>query len=235
MTEPINGGGAPLRPVRVLTVPADRPVAIRLLGGYTGMMTHWFSGRSRACLGEKLCPPTRHKALSVWKGYAPSECWNNVAEHWEPVVLEITESLEERFRGRKLRGEGWLLSRDNKADAQSPIVAMFCEQYDTKKLRPAFDVFPVLARIYHEKALALDIPNPIPPRLMLASEAGVAPNLVRELSAADPKDREATPEEIRHFKARMQEMFKGKKAPDTATAAKGAAGTHGRNGREKPV
>jgi hypothetical protein len=235
VSHPSKDGPDNVRPVRVLTVPAARPIAVRFLAGYRGMLTHWHAGRSRACLGEPSCPQNRHKALTIWKGYAPAEWWDTTAEHWTPCVLEVTEGIEERFRGRRLRGEGWLLSRANSKDPQSEVVGMFAEEYDPKQLRPAFDMMPVLARMYHDASWPFDVPNPIPPRLMLASESGTAPNLLKELTAADPKDRMPTDQEMRDFRQRFREMGTGKRAADSASATKGSPGTHGRNGKEQPL
>jgi hypothetical protein len=198
------GSGASA-PVRILSVPEDRPVTVRLLGGYAGLITHWHAKRSHPCQGERDCPPLLHRSRKLWKGYAPAEEWFAVSECWNPCVLEITEALEEALSGRKLRGEIWLLSRESKGKDSGAVIGLFAGKADEQTLRPAFPVEAVLCRFYHVETLNLGVPNPVPKKLWLEDVAGNPPVLPKELTDQDPKQMPATREQIEEFRRQLRQ------------------------------
>lgn len=99
---PVRPGGQ----VRILRVFPGDALTVRFLDGYSGFGTHFHGTRSYACLGGGLCLPNVHRSGTIWKGWAPVECWHlNPQPCWVPWVLEITEALEETLFKRSLRGK----------------------------------------------------------------------------------------------------------------------------------
>lgn len=172
-----------LEPVRVLSIPAGIPMCVRFLGPVLGLDTHWKAGRSIPCPGWEDCPSGIHKLGIIWRGYAAAEAWDPGKRHWKPFVLEVTEALEERLRDRDLRGETWAIHRTEEKGRSSPVVGVFCERLPAEELRQAFDIEPVLRRLFHCSALKLGTRNPLPAKVLLEPVAGKAPTLPAELQA----------------------------------------------------
>jgi hypothetical protein len=204
------------RPVRVLSVPALLPVGVCFLGPIMGLNTHHYGERTQPCLGEKRCPPLRHKSRAIWKGYAPVEAWDIVAERWIPCVLEVTEGLDEILHGRKLAGEVWLLSREG-GKKNSPVVAVYSETLPAGEHSLAFSVLPTLERMYHTVGLEIGISNPIPRQMRLRAREGPAPRLIEELLVPPPEELPATPEQIKTLGSRLREAGKETRGPSTPT------------------
>lgn len=202
-----TGSRSSSSPVHVLSVPENIPVTVRFLAGYQGLDTHWRSGRTIPCPGPDECLSSMHKSGIIWKGYAPVEAWEELGRLWVPFVLEVTESLEEQLRGRDLRGEVWTLFRVQKNGRTDPVAGIYCERLAEGKLSPAFDVKPVLLRLFHVSELRLGRANPLPPKIMLEAVAGDAPNLPAELVEMstpqnDPEKVKAAADLWRAFKER---------------------------------
>jgi hypothetical protein len=198
-----SSGDLSPRPVRILSVPAARPVLVAFLGPYRGLLTHWSAKRSLACPGANLCPPATHRQKVVWKGYAPVDEWSFQLELWLPGVLEITESLEHALAGRKLRGQVWMLSRLQSSE-RGPVCATYSETLDEAELRPAFSIQPILERFYHSADLLLDVPNPIPPRVLLEPHESRAPRLAGDLSARPSEAQPIDPQTMARFREQLR-------------------------------
>lgn len=204
-TPPRKAAKPPMLPVQVLSVPAESPIAIRFLGAIYGLNTHWHSGKSVPCPGAQECPLPVHRSRMLFKAYGPVERWEATHGVWRPAVLEITENLEERLRGRDLRGEVWVLSREDAKAKASPVIGAFCEALPHAEVSAAFDIVPILCRFYHVQTLALGAANPIPPKVFLEAVEGPPPNLPPELQPA--KAREASPEETERIRKQLQEAM----------------------------
>jgi len=50
----------------------------------------------------------------IWKGYLSAVQYHRDIKKWVPVVLEVTERLEQDLRGRVARGQLWKISRGPK-------------------------------------------------------------------------------------------------------------------------
>lgn len=214
-------------PVRVLSVPADNPMCVRFLADVLGLDTHWKSGRTIPCSGVGECPVSLHRLGIIWRGYAPVEVWEPAPKLWRPFVLEVTESLEETLRGRQLRGEVWALSRSEDRGRSSPVIGVYCESLREAAVSPAFDVQPILLRLFHVSSLNLGSRNPLPPRLLLEAVPGEAPHLPPDLQ---PKPGTVqTPKELEAAK-KAWERFRGSgyRSPPDPNGQEHAA-----NGRKK--
>jgi hypothetical protein len=204
MTESIGSRDGAFRAVRVLAIAANVQYTIRFLGPYEGLLTHWVRGRSVPCEGPNTCPIAIHRCRTVWKGYAPIEQWDQVTECWWPAVLEITEALEELLRGRKLRGEVWLVGRPQEGRRPAPVCGVLHERCQESALPPPFDVTPVLLRFYHCSTLVLGVINPIPSRVVLPASVGQPPTFSAALEPTRPET--AGPEQMLRFKERLRKM-----------------------------
>lgn len=187
-------------PVRVLSVPSGIPVCVRFLGPIRGLDTHWKAGGTVPCKGADECPIALHRLGVIWRGYSPVEAWEASKRVWRPYVLEVTEALEERLRGRELRGETWSLHRVEEKGKSAAVAGVYCETIESAELREAFDVEPILRRLFHCGPLRLDTRNPLPPKLLLEALPGKAPNLPEDLrpevSAETEKEERAKAAEL---------------------------------------
>jgi hypothetical protein len=141
-------------------------------------------------------------ARTIWKAWAPAAHLDEATNLWWPIVLEITEHLDELLHGRILRGEVWAISRPGTGKKSDPLTGIFLMKNHEESLRPAFDVKPILLRCYHVQELLLGIPNPIPPRVVLPPSEGAIPEVLQlvEESASRP----ASAEEWSNFKKRLR-------------------------------
>jgi hypothetical protein len=161
--------------VRISSVKVETPLTVRFLAGYRGILSHWYSHRGRACKGRGACPQEWHKVPPIWYGFAPVERWEPVLRKWIPTVLEITASLEHSLRGRELRGEMWALLRKVGKKDRGEVIGTYLETLP--KVRPAFDVFPVLEIAYGYGDFLIDLPNPVPPPLILEASDDPGPSV----------------------------------------------------------
>lgn len=201
-----GGGKPPVQPVRIRSVAVNEVLAVRFLGPIHGLITHQHAGRSTPCLGLGDCPSTVHKQRMVFKAYGPAEIWDRNNDHWQPVVMEVTENLEEILRGRTLRGEVWLLARDGPGKPNDPVTGVYIEQAEATGLRPGFDVKPVLCRVFHCPDLKLGATNPMPPRLYLEPVHEPGPVLPEEFRPGGPRERTAKEEQV--ITRKLADMFK---------------------------
>lgn len=189
----------PAEPVRVLSVKTGFPMVVRFLDQIQGLDTHW-KGRTVPCDGPGECPATLHRTGVIWKGYAPVEVWEKDKELWRPWVLEVTSCLEERLRGRNIRGETWALERDdNGKGKRSVLVGVYCETVDPNDIRPTFEILPVLLRIYNCSSLRLGVKNLLPGKVMLSVTHGKPPALPKQFE---------TPTEPSNDPAEVEKMAK---------------------------
>jgi hypothetical protein len=70
---------------------------------------------------------------------------------------------------------------------------------------PAFDLIPILSRVWPGRVLVMDIPNPAVPRLSLPAVADAAPQLPAE-ALPEPEAERMTPEEYEALRRQMKEL-----------------------------
>jgi hypothetical protein len=219
-------------PVRVLSVPAGIPVTCLFLAGYQGLDTHRKSGETIPCPGREECKECRNRAGIIWKGYAPVHVWDSVSRLWHPFVLELTESLEEELRPRDLVGEVWRLARIGPGHKNDPVTGEFIERREGNKVPAAFDIVPVLLRMYHVSSIRLGRPNSLPPKVCLEAVAGDAPKLPE--GEEDTSTPQAT-EEVRRTMRDMQKEWDEKRRRSQQQTDQGSEsnGKHETNGTSK--
>lgn len=209
------------RPVEVFSVEGGVPQFFRFLNDLVGLNTHWTGKRTEPCEGEGTCPSGRHKHRIIYKAYAPAERWVPAEKHWLPGVIEATEHLEEILRGRRLRGEVWLLSRGGNGGKREPVEGLYCETFAEEKLRPAFDIKPVLLRFYHVRDLLLGVSNPLPAKLLLDPSESNAPTLPFTVEPQLP------PQPDQKVIDRWREMVgKSRKASSSTSSTNGQGTSH---------
>jgi len=194
--------------IRIESCPKEGKAAVRFLGRYFGTFTHHNAKGSVPCPGDNgECPAAAHKARKIWKGFAPAEYYRGGQYgDWCPCVWEVTENLNEILDGLTLRGTVWEISRvpgeTGKPEVSGVLIATAAE----RDLRPTFDVFPHVARIYGFRPMQWDVKSHIPPRLRLDPVKGDAPPNVqsRPTEAANRQD-ERTPEETARIRAMLDE------------------------------
>jgi len=162
MVQRPSGPASASRPVQILKVEVGKSTRVRFLAGYLGGLLHYGGKRYSPCPNPETCPATIHRQPTVWKGWAAAEVLDASAGVWWPTVVEVTEKLDEVLSGRSLRGECWDLVRLASRRKGKPLTGTFVKNYALDRLRPAFDVLPVLQRCYHVLEIALGLPNPMP-------------------------------------------------------------------------
>jgi len=187
--------------LRVFRVEEGATVHARTLSdGYSGLFTHYVKGRSVYCQGDK-CEAQVHKADKVWKGYAAVELWDSSCKKWNPVVLEISESLELDLRGLWRRGQVWEFYRELPTKKKSmPIMGKLLEERDAAAFPLAFDFKAVLLHLYHVHAIHLGTLNPMPPRVIVTQSDGDGPAILAEVPKVQA---ELDPEKVAAFRKRM--------------------------------
>jgi hypothetical protein len=185
---PSQGPGEGRRPLRVFRVEPGVEAIVRILSpvrSIVGIMTHWSKGRSLYCSPEG-CAECRARSRRYWKGYLAALGWVEPSGCWLPIVLEVTESLELDMRGVIKRGQDWKLSRDREAKKQrQPVRGELRDQLDERELPRAFDFLPVLLNLYHELFMAVDVPNPMPGRVMVELAEGAPPTSAEQLDQGE--------------------------------------------------
>lgn len=193
--------------VNILSIPVAPPVHVKFLGPLRGLLTHFHGKRSHACLGQGECPQTIHRSGTFFKSYAPVEWWLPQSGRWRKAVLEATANLEEYLRGRKLRGEVWLLSREDPTKKMSPVIGAYCETLPDNQLSQAFDIEPILLRVYHCTSLKLDVTNPMPSQVWMADSADAPPTVPADIQPL-PKPQE-DPEQRKRIHEMLQDAKRG--------------------------
>jgi len=182
-----EGVRLPKRPVQILSVKDNTTHIVRFLGDYKGHMMHHVPRLgSWPCLGAS-CPISTHRHRSVWKGFGPAEEFFTELNAWYLCVIEVTEALDESLRGFPMRGQTWLLTHPRPTDKQTPVMGMFLQHDDPAALRPAFDVGPVLERVYRGVKMDLGCANPVPPRIVDEGESDSGPAQLQAERREPPK------------------------------------------------
>jgi len=209
------GQPAPTVPVRNYRLADGEVCEVTFLEEtYHGMLTHWIAsaskgrkGESKHCLGDD-CPPAVHARPTIWKGYAAAEVYDRKAKRWLPVCFEVTESLELDLRDNFTRGQTWQCAKMAEAKTKnSKVTGILIETLELHAIRPAFDVRPVLYHLYHVPFLVLDVPSPLPPRLVLESFERAAPaNVIKFANAKAQAEKPVSAEEAAANRARLAEL-----------------------------
>lgn len=173
-----RGGGRPC---------ADALEVFRVACGHTwfvwlysynacGCYTHWIDGRSRYC-DPAGCRYKCRTEERYWKSYAAAGVFDPDRELYIPVVLEITERLELDLRGVAKRGQRWKLSRaPQDGPSEKPIRGVLDGERLPSETPMAFDVLPVVRRLYHVEALALTQACPLPSIIRVEAHQGDKPD-----------------------------------------------------------
>ena len=205
------GGPPPAKPIQIEVVRVEAGAAIlfrTLSQSYGGLFTH-YKGKSRYCPGEDFCQ--LHKMDRIWKGYCAAEWWLEKECVWRPCVLEITESLELDMRAHFNRGQVWEIYREQKTSKKAPqVCGKLHETLDGKRLRPAFDIVPVLRALYHVDAVDLTKRNPCAPRL-LAEDVKDDPPAILATRSVEEMD----PAEYAAKRKQLNELFQRNKTTPT--------------------
>lgn len=175
---PNQGQGGGPRALRVYRVDPGVTARVRILSpvhSVSGVMTHWKNGRSLYC-DPGNCADCRQRTRRFWKGYLAVLGYEEPSKKWLPAVLEVTESAELDMRGIIRRGQEWELTRERETKKQrQPVRAVLVGELDLAELPRAFDFLPVLLNLYHETHMAIDVPNPMPGRVLVELEEGRPP------------------------------------------------------------
>jgi hypothetical protein len=164
--------------LRVKRVEPGDNFFVRLLSReYGGMFTHYYQKRSYFCPGDSCkCPVHNNPQSFTWKGYCAAELYDDVSKLWCPIVLEITERLEQDFRHRFARGQVWNLFRYAAKKTGEPVMGTLHEKQDEAQLPPSFEILPVLRTMYHWNGIMpLTAKNPLPDRVLVQPSQGCAP------------------------------------------------------------
>jgi len=198
--------------LRVFRIEEGTTVHARTLSdGYKGVFTHYVKRRSVLCGGDDCDGPT-HKTPKIWKGYAAVELWNAATNHWNPFVLEITESLELDLRGKWRRGQVWEFYREMPTKKKSmPITGKLLEERDPSSVPPEFDYRPVLLHLYHVHAIHLGVLNPMPPRVIVEASEGNGPAILAGAGAGKPQMDAETEQKYQEFMNKMKKTPTEKK------------------------
>jgi hypothetical protein len=193
------GGPGPL-PIRVESPKPKEALVVAFLGQYGGLDTHYYQRRSVACLGDEDCNPSFHRSRRIWKGYAPVQRWDILTSLWHQCVLEITEGVEHLLRGRDLRGEVWIFSREGQK-RNGVVTAVYSEKMELGALSPSFDLLTVMRRFYHSMLIELDSPNMLPPKTYHTPARGPVPSCVAEATPEpiDPVAAKAERERLQEY------------------------------------
>lgn len=178
----ISSGSAqlPKRPIQVLAIKPNQTHVVRFLGDYGGCMMHHLGKQGYwPCQGAS-CPIAIHRHKVVWKGFGPAEEFIKPLGAWYQCVIEVTEALDEVLREFALRGQQWLLSHPQLTDKTTPVLGMFLEESNPDEVRPAFDVLPILSRIYRGATIVLGACNPVPPKMLSEAYVGGGPRILEE-------------------------------------------------------
>jgi hypothetical protein len=123
-----------------------------------------------------------------------------------------------------LRGEVWLLSREDGVKLTRPVVAAYLETIPEAKVSPAFDILPIVQRLFNRLDLLLDVPNPTPRHVVLGDVAAPPPTVPADLlppppPAEDPVERQ----KLRAAIEASKRQFGRPRATDSASAGNGRA------------
>jgi hypothetical protein len=206
MSNASSGAPSPAQAVSVRRVPHAQPLTVCFAGKIAGLLTHQYQGKFRGCTGAPACPAAVHKALTLWKGYVAAREWEERLKRWYPIVLEVTECLEEQLRGRALAGEIWILTRESGRKRSGKVIGRYLERREEPSLTQCFGTLNALLRFYHSDTLDLGVPNPLAPRLLLPAVDAKGPAGLADAFPPDPPP--ATKEEIREMFRRAKEAGK---------------------------
>lgn len=192
MTENRVSGLGPLA-IRIESPKPRQALIVAFLGGYGGIETHFARGFSTACLGDDNCNPAYHRTRKIWKGYAPVQMFERRTSLWHQAALEISEGVEHLLRGRQLRGEVWIFSRQgNKKNGA--VTGVYSQRFADSEIPAPFDLLGVLRRFYHTNLLELDSENMLPPRTYQTPAPGPIPQCVERAGRVDQQQEESMEE-----------------------------------------
>lgn len=196
-------GTGELVALRVLRVPDAIPISVLFLNGLRGLRTHFMRGGSVLCFAPARPCSRCDKEAGVFKAYAPSYVFDTAAHVWRPAVLEATGSLEEKLRGRSLRGEEWLLWREAASTKRRVVCGRFVRSHELEEVPQAFAIEDVLMRLYHTDRLPAWVANPVPPSQQVETFQGPRPEIPQFLMPPEEDKKPAPPEVWRNLKQRF--------------------------------
>lgn len=186
--------GSPVS-IRIESCPLEGIASVRFLGSYIGTFVHFVKKGVRPipCLGDD-CPVSLHKGRKIWKGYAPAEWWQgNEQGQWCPCVWEVSEALNEDLDGLPLRGTVWEISRIPGDNGKPEVRGVMMRNDDDQVLRAAFDVFPLVNRLYGFLDMQWGVKSHIPKRLRLEPTSANPPPRAAKVETSNAR---MTPEKM---------------------------------------
>lgn len=219
--------------IRIESCPEDGKAIVRFLGSYFGTFCH-FAGKGKRpipCMGEE-CPASLHKGRKMWKGYAPAQYYRGGEfDDWCPCVWEVTESLNETLDGLHLRGGVWEIARVPGPTGKPEVGGSYLYEVEEKDLLPAFDVFPLVHRLYGFLDMQWGVKSHIPKRLRLEPQKGHSPPVAADgVPTVNRGPQKRTAEEEAKFQAALEEgrrFMKGYAQP-TGVPVNGHQHTNGK-------
>lgn len=200
---PRSGSGGDSVALEMLRVPLGASFIVRLLSeSYKGFMTH-YKGRGQYCPGDDTCE--LHHMDATWKGYCCAERWSQIEQGWIAVVLEISESLDQDFWGRFMRGGVWEITHKPKpgqvkktTSRGGKVVGTEWDPIPAHLLPQPYSMKSVLENVYHRQGIRLHMDNPLPRRVMVVPTRGAPP---RRSDLSPASDAPVTPEQYRRLRS----------------------------------
>lgn len=169
-------------------------------GRILGLITHYWQKQGYRCPGEG-CKDCARQEDRIWKGYVPVLHWRKTEKFWLPAILEISESLELDLRGVYSRGQVWEFRRAMpEGGKKPPITGRWNSQWQQPLACPAFDVLPGVRWLYHDDAIELNTPSPLPERVLVDPIHMAAPG-------ESAKNAPPTPEEKAKFRKTLNGLL----------------------------
>jgi len=194
-------GGSETVALRVQRVPDGQPLAVVFLFDLRGLLAHYKKSGSTLCWSATRPCSLCDRGAPQYQAYAPIEAWDPVSKVWMPRVLEITGTLEERLRGRELRGEEWLLWKDKGPSRRRTFHCTFTQKRDVDVVPQAFGIEGTLKRLYRTLELPPWCLNPLPTTEWVQKSQAPPPLMPQSIMAPPEVVSPPTPEQIAKLRA----------------------------------
>lgn len=170
---------APGQPIvlEMVPVPKEGQITVQFLANPLGVLIHQKNEDDRyACAGPGECRPEIHRLKVIWKGYAPALRRRPAPySDWIPCVFEVTRSLAHLMGTDPVRGQVWRCWRAKNRYDRMECTGDLLETLSPSDCPIAFDVQPVVYRVYHTVAILFGAPDPMPPREVVQPVKGYTP------------------------------------------------------------
>jgi hypothetical protein len=207
-TPPGASQGPESVPLRVLRVSPAQPLYAVFLYGLRGLYIHYKKSGSALCWrGQGECALCA-KSAAQYRAYAPIVAWDQPAQLWHPWVVELTGTVEEKLRGRSLRGEQWMLWRQSTGRKQITFGCKYLDRWPEEETPQAFGIEGCLQRLYHVADLPKWSDNGVSPIVYVQKTEAKPPTIPQELMPQPiPEDR-PTEDQMRRIRQMMGNVGK---------------------------